>query len=182
LTCREFGDLAIDDLQDLCPRHGVRRALGAQCVFQCVQRLQKVEVVAFVAFEVRQVLHHRAAHLLAAEVVHRGVGQDPLEHQRQFGRRAVSVLFGQADHRVLHDVQCSVVAADRIDRALEGPLFDALQEVGQFFFGGQRGDDGCARFGRARLSHCGIAKPGISAAVQHLRCIMTGFAKRVSGS
>ena len=64
-------------------------------------------------------------------------GQDALEQQRQLGGRPVGVFLGQPDHRVLDDVERRVVVAHGVDGALEGPLLDALEEVGEFFFGRQ---------------------------------------------
>jgi hypothetical protein len=69
------------------------------------------------------------AHLLATEPVHRRVGQDALEKQRQLGRGPVDVLLGQTDHRILHDVQSGVVVAHGEGRALERAFLDTLEEV-----------------------------------------------------
>ena len=90
------------------------------------------------------VIYKALAHPLAAEPVHRGVGQDALEQQRQLADRAVGVLLGQPDHRVLHDVECGLVVAHRVGGSLERPLLDALEKVGQFVVGRQ-----CERAGFA---------------------------------
>ena len=66
----------------------------------------------------------------------------------------VGVLLGQPDHRVLHDVERRIVVAHGIDRALEGALLDALEEVGEFFVGGQgRGASGRGPERRRGLCH-----------------------------
>ena len=51
----------------------------------------------------------------------------------------VGVLLGQPDHRVLDDVERRVVVANGVDGALEGPLLDALEKVGEFFVGAKEG-------------------------------------------
>jgi hypothetical protein len=73
----------------------------------------------------------------APEPVHRGVGQDALEQQRQFGRGR-SAYFSAS--RIIASCTMSSAAsssAHGIHRALEGALLDALEEVGEFFVGGQ---------------------------------------------
>src|SRR5207248_3255159 len=98
------------------------------------QSFKNVEIaITAGGLEIREVLDDRVAHLLAAEPVHRRVREDALKQQWQLGRWAISVLLGQPDHRVLHDVEGGVFVAYRIKGALEGALVDALQEVGKFF-------------------------------------------------
>src|SRR5690606_41579537 len=53
------------------------------------------------------------------EVVGDRVLQDPLEQQRQFGRRTVGIAGGEPEHRVLHDVERNLPVANRVDRLLE---------------------------------------------------------------
>jgi len=74
---------------------------------------------------------------LPTEPVERAIRQDPLEQHRQFVGRLVPVVLSQLHHAVLHDVQGGLLVAHVIDRALESPLFDALEEVGEFLFGCQ---------------------------------------------
>src|SRR5262249_10337924 len=82
----------------------------------------------------------------------------------------IAVLLGEADHRVLDDVQRRFVVANGIERALESPLLHALQEVGEFFFGSQEGGAGGEdRRRRARLYHR-TAQASLRAPVQQLRC------------
>jgi hypothetical protein len=77
------------------------------------------------------------AHLPAPKPVHRRVRQNALEQQRQLGGGPVDVLFGQPDHRVLHDVEGGIFVPNGVQRPFEGALFDALEEVGEFFVGCQ---------------------------------------------
>ena len=60
-----------------------------------------------------------------------------LEHQGQFFGRTVAVFFGEAHHRVLHDVQCGVVATHCEGRLFEGAAFDVRQKIRKFFWGSQ---------------------------------------------
>lgn len=61
-----------------------------------------------------------------------GVLQDPLEQQRQLGRRPVPVFLRQLDHRVLHDVERRIVVTHGVGSLLERAPFDARQKVGEF--------------------------------------------------
>src|SRR6185436_197173 len=88
--------------------------------------------------------HHRVAHALTPKPVHRGVGQDALEQQRQLRNRTVGILLGQPDHRILHDVKRRLVIAHGVGGSLERPLLDALEKVGQFVIGRQCGKAGCS--------------------------------------
>ena len=51
--------------------------------------------------------------------------------------RLVPVVLGELHHAVLHDVERRLFVPYVVDGALECPSFDALQEVGKFFFSGQ---------------------------------------------
>ena len=74
--------------------------------------------------------HHPVVpHLAPAEVVEDGVLQDPLEQQRPFAGRPVSVVLDQADHGVLHDVERRVVIADRESGMQPGTALDAGEEA-----------------------------------------------------
>ena len=103
------------------------------------QGLQNIEIAVARrgGLELREIPHDLVLDLLAPEPVHGRVGQDALENERQLGCRSVAILLGEPDHRVLDDVQRGVVVANGVEGALEGPLFDALEEVGEFFFGSQ---------------------------------------------
>ena len=67
--------------------------------------------------------------------------QNTLENQRQFLGRPVALLFRQAHHCVLHDVERRVVAPDRVYCLLEGAALHLGEEVRQFLRGGQ---DACS--------------------------------------
>ena len=155
LTCGQFSNFVVDQMQDLGPGNRVGSALAAELTVQRVQSFEKIEIAIVTSIvEVRQVLDVGTADFLAPEPVHRGVGQDALEDQRQFGSRPVGVFLSQLDHRVLDDVQCRIVAPDCVHGALEGAPFDTLEEVGEFFFGGQRVLGGLqAQLGPSKLSH-----------------------------
>ena len=101
------------------------------------------------AFEVAHARKQCIACLLAPEPVQRAVGQDALEEHGQLVRRLVAVVLGQARHAVLHDIQGRFLIAHMVQRALEGALFHALQEVREFFFGGQEESGGSGRNVRA---------------------------------
>ena len=58
--------------------------------------------------------------------------QDTLKQKRQFGRRAVAVLFRELDHRILNDVERRVVVTYGVHRLLERASFDARQKIGEF--------------------------------------------------
>ena len=160
----------------ICARETESAALSdARRVVERLESFQDVEIAVAdsAASKSEKFLHDGVAHLLAPEPVHRRVRQDALEQQRQFGRRPVDVLLGQPDHRVLHDVQRGVVVANGVDRPLEGPLFDALEEVGEFFVGCQvkRAWGACPRR-RARLSHRVTAAPSTGRSVPQTGVIM----------
>jgi hypothetical protein len=46
-------------------------------------------------------------------------------------------MLGELEHRVLDDVQCRGVLANREDCLLVRPLLDFLEEIGQLFIGSQ---------------------------------------------
>ena len=51
-----------------------------------------------------------------------------MEEQRQLRRRAVAVLLGEPQHRVLHDVERGLLVAHREYGLLERPALDAFEE------------------------------------------------------
>ena len=108
LTVRQAGDLGLDRRQDLRPGDAVLGALCRGGAGGGLQGLQEVEVLVGIAgFEVREVADDGVADLLAPEPVHRGVGQDALEQQRQFRGGAVGVLVGQPDHAESYLIGCT---------------------------------------------------------------------------
>ena len=94
------------------------------------ERLEAARAVLARAFKVAQAGEQGIARLLPAEPVQRAVGQNALEQHGQFARRFVAVMFGQLEHAVLDDVQGRFLVANVVQRALEGTLVHALEEVG----------------------------------------------------
>ena len=77
------------------------------------------------------------AYFLSAIEIPDSVLQDALKQHRQFLGRFVSVLFSQLQHGILHDVQCSLVVANREHRLLERAPLYAGKKVRQFCAGCQ---------------------------------------------
>ena len=63
--------------------------------------------------------------------------QDPLEQERQLGRRLDRVFLGQLQHRILDDIQRRVLVPHREHRLLEGATLDLGEECGDFLCGSQ---------------------------------------------
>jgi hypothetical protein len=61
--------------------------------------------------------------------------QNPVKQQRQLGRRPVTVALGEPQHRVLHDVERSLLVVNGIDRVLESAALYALQKGRQLAAG-----------------------------------------------
>src|SRR3972149_9287255 len=77
------------------------------------------------------------ADLLSAIVIPDRVLHNALEQHRQFLDRLVAVLFGELQHAILNDVQCSLLVANREHRLLErAPLYPG-KKVRQFCAGCQ---------------------------------------------
>jgi hypothetical protein len=51
-----------------------------------------------------------------------------MKEQRQLGRRPAAVLLGEAQHRVLHDVQRSLLVAYGKNGLLECPPLDGFEK------------------------------------------------------
>ena len=79
----------------------------------------------------------RIVRFLAPKPVQCAVGQDAVKQHGQFIGGFVAVMRGQLHHAVLHDVQGRFLIADVVERALKGSLFNADEEIGEFFFGSQ---------------------------------------------
>ena len=131
-------NLPFDQKQDLRAADRISGAFRAQHAFGRFQAFEQVEVaVGALHVKVRHVLQYRIAHLLATKPVHRGIGQDALKQEGQFSRRAIGVLFCQANHRVRHDIERCVFVAHGVDRSLEGAFLDAFEAIRKFFVAGQ---------------------------------------------
>ena len=63
--------------------------------------------------------------------------QDPLENERQLGRRARAVLVRQPQHRILDDIERRVLVADGEECVFVSAPLGAGEKIRQFFFGGQ---------------------------------------------
>jgi hypothetical protein len=161
----------LDQKQNLFPAHRVGRAFGTQRALHGLEHLEQVEVAIFVGSDSKsdrfcitalRTFWRRNQSIVALDRMR-------WKDQRQFGCGAVGVFLGQPDHRVLHDVQRRVVVTHGIDRALEGALLDALEEIGEFFVGGQGGLGALMAPGdRRRLCHPAWGQ----AAAASQRCIM----------
>jgi hypothetical protein len=112
----------------------IRRGEGRVLDLQGVQVAVRVLVV---GRKCRQERRPRRSDLAAPEEVADRVLHDALEQQRQFFRRPVSIFFGEAEHRVLDDVQRGFVIVDGKDGLLESTAFNAFEEVREFLMGGQ---------------------------------------------
>ncbi len=51
-----------------------------------------------------------------------------MEKQRQLGGGPVAVLFGETQHRILHEVERRLLVVDCENRLLECPPLDILQK------------------------------------------------------
>ena len=90
---------------------------------------------------------------LAPKPVQRAVGQNAVKQHRQLVGRFVAVMRGQFHHAVLHDVQSRFFIAHVVQRALEGTLFDAFEEIREFLFGSQEFSGWRGRKRGEALSH-----------------------------
>jgi len=94
-----------------------------------LEGVERVVLVVLGAGEGRQQCGPHIADLLAAIVIPDRVLQNALEQHGKLGERLVTVFLGEPHHRVLHDVECRLFVADREQGLLEGPFFDAGEEV-----------------------------------------------------
>ena len=149
----EDGDFGFDFAKNLGPAGQVFGAFGALAAVGAGVRLQQIKIHAIFArsLEVAHARKQCIAGFLTPKPVQRAVGQDPLVQHGELVGRFVTVVFGQLEHAVLHDVQRRFLIANMVERALEGALFYTFEEVGKFLFGCQ---EGSAREGGRQTPEC----------------------------
>ena len=132
MTRRQMLDFKLDIPERLSTACQVFGALGLLAALGAAPGFQQVEITAAVAIalEVTHVREQRIVRLLAAEPIQGAVGKDALKEHRQLVGRFVPIVLGQSHHAVLHDVQGRFLVANVVQRALEGTLVHALEEVG----------------------------------------------------
>src|SRR5688572_21743020 len=100
---------------------------------------EHVALVVLVGTERGEQRGPRRAHFLAPVPVADRVLHDAVEQRGQLGRRQVPVLFREAQHGVLHDIERGFLVAHGEHCLLECALLDALQERGKLATGCQGG-------------------------------------------
>ena len=135
LTSGQFAYFILDGQQNLCPFCDLFSTFGSRVAVSMLHSLQQIKVsVLILRVEVAQVGEQGASDFLPPEPVQRAVRQDTLKEHRQLGRRFVPVVFSQFHHAVLNNVKRRLFVANVIKGTFEGPLFNALQKVGEFLF------------------------------------------------
>ena len=107
LTRRQFLHFFFNYLQDLCPFYLIRTRLGRLGTLFSLVGFQYIKV--FVLFlpwaKTGEEANPGVTDFFSAEIIKYRRLQDALEQRGQFGRRLVTVFFGQFDHCILNNVQ-----------------------------------------------------------------------------